>query len=387
MSEKFTKVTEKDVIEMNQNFEALKEMLDTKSTETGQDRERIEKLENQIDAIDVQIQRGVNGLETKSEDSVNDEYNKVFEKFLRKGFNDLDEMEKKTMISSNDTTGGFLTSPDKLSEFIDNVTEMSPIREIARNRKTSKNSVIIPVRNGDVTGGAWVSEIGTRSDLSNPTYKMLEIPVHELAGYVDVSVHNLDDSDYNLEQEIFENLREQFAVTEGGVFVSGNGVNKPQGILTNSDVGEVANGHASELQADALIDMYFELKTPYLRNAKFLLERASIKTIRKLKDGSGRYLWTPASTGDLAHGKGGLILDLPYVEAVDMPTIAANAYPIAIGDFSQGYMVVDREFMAIKRDDYTQMANRTVRFYAFRRVGGQVIKPEAIKKLKIATSV
>ena len=70
-----------------------------------------------------------------------------------------------------------------------------------------------------------------------------------------------------------------------------------------------------------------------------------------------------------------------------MPSIGANTYPILFGDFKQAYMIVDRTGLTIMRDELTQAASGTIRFYGFKRTGGQVIKPEAIKKLKIATSL
>ena len=379
------------VKELNQTFNQFKEVQERIENEvkeqgqaSGYNKEYIEKLENRIDELDVKLQRPEVSIETFDKADEEAEIKKVaFDKFMRKGFGALTEMEKKTMIASNDTTGGYLTSPEKDNEIIKNIVEMSPLRPAVRTRTTSKNALLIPKRTGNITGGQWTAEIGTRQDLGSITYGMEEIPTHELSGYVDVSVHNLEDSDFNLEAEVYNEISEQFAVTEGTAMVSGNAVGKLEGLLTNSSVGEVANGHASELQADALIDLIYEVKTPYVGNGTFVLERASIKAIRKLKDGAGNYLWTPA----LGVGRPSLVLERPYIEAPDMPTIAANAYPIIFGDLRQAYTLVDKKGIVFKRDEYTQMASGTVRFYGFKRVGGQVTKPEAIKKLKIATSV
>ena len=383
--------TKNQVTEINQLFNDFKEINERKDAEikklgeeSGETKEYIEKLENRIDELDVKLQRPESGIETFSKADEEAEVKKeAWLNYLRKGYDQLSDIEKKTMIASNDTTGGFLTSPEKIQEIIKNIVEMSPVRQVARVRTTSKNSVHIPKRTGNITGGYWVQEIGTRQDLGSITYGMEEIPAHELGGYVDVSQHNLDDSDYNLEQEIYSEIAEQYAVTEGTSFISGSGVNQPEGLLTNGDVGEVANGHATALQADALIDLIYEVKNPYVANSNFMMERATIKAVRKLKDGNGDYLWTPA----LGVGRPSLILERPYVEATDMPTIGANAYPILFGDFRQAYMIIDREAIAFTRDVTTQNLKRVVRILGFKRLGGQVIKPEAIKKLKIATSV
>ena len=75
----------------------------------------------------------------------------------------------------------------------------------------------------------------------------------------------------------------------------------------------------------------------------------------------------------------------PYIEATDMPDVGSNTYPVAFGDFRRGYMIVDRVALAILRDPYTQATSGTIRYIARRRVGGQVILAEAIRKQKCST--
>jgi len=72
------------------------------------------------------------------------------------------------------------------------------------------------------------------------------------------------------------------------------------------------------------------------------------------------------------------------VEATDMADVAANAYPVAFGDFRRGYMIVDRIALAVLRDPFTQATTGNVRYVARRRVGGQVILAEAIVKQKVS---
>jgi len=389
-------IEKKDLIEdINKKFEMLKETNDKRIAEEkkngealGETKEKLEKIEKAMEELDMQMKRAdivVETKESKEKEEVK-KANDIQVKFYRYGFDGLNEEErkymlaKKDMISSNNTTGGFLITPDSRNEIIKNIVEYSPVRQVARVTTTSKNEIKIPVRSGNITGGAWAGEVADRTDLGNITYGMLNIPVHTLTGYVDISRDNLDDSDFDLAREINMELAEQFGVTEGGVFLSGNGVNKPEGILSNSSVAEVVSGSASAITADGLYDLVFALKTYYTRNAMFMLERTTIRDIRKLKDGNGNYLWKPG----LADGSPASILGYRYVEATDMPTISANAYPVLFGDFKEGYQIVDRKMMTMERDDITQRLNNLVRFYATKRVGGQVRKAEAIKKLKIS---
>ena len=87
----------------------------------------------------------------------------------------------------------------------------------------------------------------------------------------------------------------------------------------------------------------------------------------------------------LENGVPNTILGYPYVEASDMPDIAGNAFPVIFGDFNRAYLIVDRVALAVLRDPFTQATTGNVRYIARRRVGGQVIQPEAIVKHKIST--
>ena len=75
-----------------------------------------------------------------------------------------------------------------------------------------------------------------------------------------------------------------------------------------------------------------------------------------------------------------LLLGYPVAESEDMPDIAADAMAIAFGDFSRGYLIVDRAGIRVLRDPYS--AKPYVLFYTTKRVGGGVQDFEAIKLLK-----
>jgi HK97 family phage major capsid protein len=181
---------------------------------------------------------------------------------------------------------------------------------------------------------------------------------------------------------------------ENTAFVSGNGNKKPRGFLTyaagtpSSSTFSVieqlptgaAGAFASTNPGDAMINLVYSLKAPYREKAVFMMKRATLAEVRKLKDGQGNYLWQP----DFQLKQGGTLLGFNVVEAEDMPAIAANSLSIAFGDFKAGYQIVDRQGIRILRDSFT--AKPYVKFYTTKRVGGDVVNFEAIKLLKFAVS-
>jgi HK97 family phage major capsid protein len=240
--------------------------------------------------------------------------------------------------------------------------------------------VIIPRRTGRPTGG-WVGETESRP-ATGSTYGQAEIPIDEFACYVDVSNKLLEDAAVDVAAEVAFDVAEEFGRGEGAAFVAGDGAKKPLGFMSDANVSYTAGGDASVILADGLIDLFYALAPFYRQRAVWMLNGSTLAAIRKLKDGIGNYLWMPG----LVAGQPETILGRPAVEAVDMPDVAGNAYPVVFGDFSTGFRIYDRVALSLIRDPYTQATVGLTRFHARRRVGGRVVRAEAIRKLKIATS-
>ncbi|MGE3741409.1 MAG: phage major capsid protein, partial [Geminicoccaceae bacterium] len=253
---------------------------------------------------------------------------------------------------------------------------------LVRVRSTGSKSIMLPKRTGQFAARR-VGEQETRSETTGLTWGMIEIVAPEMCALIDISRQNLEDSAFDLEAELRLEADEQFAVKEGAEVVSGTGVNQCEGFLTNNDVGTTVSGSAASVadadgQADGILTLKHSIKTAYTRNASWALNRTTLGSVRKLKDGNKQYIWMPG----LALGKPNTIDGDPYVEVPDMPSEGANTYPIAYGDFARAYTLVDRLAMSLQRDNLTQATSGNVRFLFWKRVGGAVTLAEAIRKLK-----
>jgi len=298
---------------------------------------------------------------------------KVFDTWLRKGKDAMSPEEVKVLTVANDNTAGYLAPPEYVREIIKGIVEISPVRSLARVRSTTNRSIQVPKRTGEFAA-QWVAEQGARTETTGYAVGLEEIPAHEYYAMVDISEQELEDSVFNLEAEMNAEFVEQFAKAEGTAFVSGNGVGKPQGLLENANVNNVAKGGGA-LDADSLISAAHNVKAEYTRNGTFLMNRSTVSAVRKLKDGANQYVFQP---GLYQMGVGSNILGHPIVEATDMPDVGGGAKPVLFGDFRRGYMIVDRINLSIMRDPFTQASSGNVRYLARRRVGGQVILPEAL---------
>jgi HK97 family phage major capsid protein len=364
---------------VNKVLDELRASVDTrlKAVETKADSS---KLVDRLDKLEARLNRpaGTTGTaETKAENELE---RKAFTGFLRSGREALVADEVKSLRVADDTSGGYLAPAQFVAEVDKKLVEFSPVRQAARVGTTSAGSVILPKRTGRPTAN-WVGETEDRTGTES-TYGQAEIPVHEAACYVDVSQRLLEDAAVNVEAEVAFDLAEEYGRLEGAAFVNGDGVKKPTGFMADAGIQSTFNGHATDLKADGLIDLLYSLPATYRQRGAWMMNGTTLATVRKLKDGQGNYLWQPA----FQSGEPATILGRPVIEAIDMPDIQANAFPIIFGDWATAYRIFDRLALSILRDPYSQATKGLVRFHARRRVGGSVVRAEALRKLKIAVA-
>lgn len=304
----------------------------------------------------------------------------ALDKYMRKGKDALSPEEMKLLTVGDSVEAGFLTSTDIETEITKKITEVSPIRQWARVRTTGRKSVTINNRT-DLVVGFWTPETVTVTE-SNSKYGQDEVPVRKLSVLSRISQEDLDDSDFNMEAEMNGDVGEEFAQKEGAGFVNGDTTKKePEGFLTNTAIPTITSAGAGAINADDLIDLKATPKSGYSEapRAAFFMNRATRAIVRKLKDVDGQYLWTPS----LIQGTPAMFDGSPVVEVPDMPNVNTGAKAVSFGDWSRGYVVVDRKGLTVLRNPFTEDAEDLVRFTYRKRVTGGVRLPEALASLVI----
>lgn len=322
------------------------------------------------------------------------EHAKAFNTFFRKGPDaGLRELEAKASLNtSSDPDGGYVV-PEETESTIDRVLgTVSNVRSVARTMTISAPTYKKLVNMGGANSG-WVGEKDSREETSTPNLREIAIEAQEIYANPAATQTLLDDSRIDIAAWIADEVSIEFAEQEGAAFVSGDGNKKPRGFLDYDKVANAshawgktgfvtsgkASGFADTAPADALIALYYALKSGYRNNATWMLSDAVVETVRKFKDGQGNYLWAaPAAAGGVP-----TILNKPVVTDDNMPALGANNFPVAFGDFNRAYLIIDRAGIRVLRDPYTNKPY--VMFYTTKRVGGGMTNFEALKLLKIAT--
>lgn len=349
---------------LTSSVDARIKAVETKSADAGKLADRLDKLEAKANRLPASNDNQPDaGLETKA-----------FTDFLRSG-----QIDQKALTVANDAPNYVLAPEDRASEFIRNLVEFSPVRAIADVKSAGSHTVILPKRLS-VTNAKWKGE-AVASEASEPTFGEMEIAIKELNTHVDISNWLLEDAQ-NVESEVRLALAEDFGAKEGLAFVNGNAAVEPKGFMTEAGIAQSLNGHATNLSADALISLMYALPAIYRNRGTWAMNGTTLAAIRKLKDGQGNYLWQPSYQA----GQPETILGRPVVELIDMPDIAANAFPVMFGDFKAGYRIYDRIELAVRPNPYLLATEGMVRFHARRRVGAGVVRTDVFRKLKMATA-
>ena len=325
-------------------------------------------LTARLDKIETKMNRPGAAEEKQGDDTAR----AAFTEYLRGG-----ALDAKALTTASDTANHVLAPEQIESEFIRDLVEFSPIRQIADVRSAVAGKVILPKRTS-VTNALWVGETANRTG-SEPAFDQAEIDMKELATFVDMSLQLAEDS-ANVLTEVNLALAEDFGQKESAAFVNGSLALEPSGFMTDADILTTDNGHVSAVDPDALVAMMYALPATYRNAGTWVMNGTTLGIIRTLKDGDGRYLWQPSYQA----GQPETILGRPVVEAVDMPDIAADAEPIIFGDFKRGYRIYDRLSLAVLADPYTMRTAGQMRYHARRRVGAGVVRPTAFRKLVMA---
>lgn len=324
------------------------------------------------------------------------EYAARFDTYFRRG-DGGDQLNalavRAAMTTTSDPDGGYLV-PVQMEEAVGRVlATVSVMRQLAQVQTISAASYKKLMSLGGA-GAGWVGETEARSETATPRLVEMEFAPGEIYAKPRASQTLLDDARVDLEAWLAGEVSTSFAEQEGAAFITGNGVKKPRGLL---DYDKVANGNyawgslgfiisggsagfASAAPWQALQDVIGALKTGYRANATWLGNRLTMSAVMKFKDVEDRPIWQPS----LQAGQPATLMGYPAAEDDNMPDVGAGAFPLAFGDFRQGYLIVDRLGVRVLRDPFS--AKPFVEFYTTKRVGGGVQNFEAIKLLKIAAS-
>jgi HK97 family phage major capsid protein len=358
--------------EFNQEVVSKMEMAKKASEEAN---ERAKAMEQELLAF------GKSG--GKKGDYKNTPEYKALQLYAQKGEARMDSESKALLRSDDNADGGYMVMPEMDNMIIKNITEISPVRSVARVRTVGKKTLTIPTRK-TIPTATYEGEAASGDD-SQSTYGSESLTCYRLTTTVPFTMDLLMDSSFDLESNIMQDVSEAFAFTEGNKFVLGTGAKQPEGFLSAAaGIPTKETAANTTIDGDDLIKLTGELKVGYM--PMFAFNRRSLAFFRTLKGNDGQFIWQP----NLAEGAPSTLAGERYVLFEDMPNIfdpetgnfITGNKPVVYADFTRGYTITDRTGMEMIRDPYSQKRNNIIELTFHKYNHGQVVLKEAFVALE-----
>lgn len=352
-------------------------------------------VNTELEAIKKEISSLKNPVNMAANEDKNTAYEKQFRNYIQKGEFIRDDpvsppISGNTGVNAN---GGYLV-PDGLDKrVVELLGVMSVIRRNASIITPEGNKYERPYKKTGITSG-WVGETTARTQTDAQTYDMISAELGELYAFPMYTQRFLADSWYNVTEAFIRDLALSFTDKEEEAFISGNGTNKPKGILTYTmstandksrdwnNIQMVKSGSATDITLDSLIKIKDSLNVAYRSNAKWFMNTNTYTALQSLlKDLDGRRVF---GSVDVSTNAPTLLLGYPIEIDDYLPDVAANANPVLFGDMRSAYAVLDRPGIGVVRDELTNKPY--IGMYSIKRVGGLIQDYRAIKVLNIAVN-
>jgi len=315
------------------------------------------------------------------------EYSRAFENYIRYGNNapqkDIELVRTQTRAQSvgTDSEGGYTSSDSLNTQVIETMLDYSGIRQVATILNTSRGEKIEFITNDDTSNtGALLAENAQDSE-QDLVFGTKQLDAYKYTSrIIRVPIELLQDSEINMNAYIGKKFGQRLGRIENTHMTTGTGSSQPNGVMTAATVGVTA-ASASAYTFDELYDLQHSIDPAYRKkDSKWMMDDATLKAIRKLKDSNNLYLWNP---GDPRAGIAGTIAGHEYVINNDCATAAANALTIAYGDFKE-YVIRDTMGITMRRLVERYADYHQVGFVAIKRMDGELMDTAAVKTMKMA---
>ncbi len=309
-----------------------------------------------------------------------DAYRDAFWKLMRA--TDRLNYDVRDALQVGELSEGGYTVPDEFErQLIQGLEDENIMRGLVHKITTSSGDRKIPLVTSK-GAAAWVEEEAEIPE-SDDAFGQVTLGAHKVASMIRISEELLHDSAFDLAGYITNEFARRVGAAEEEAILIGNGTHKPTGLLHDTLGAElgVTAASATVLTADELIDLQHSVKSGYRRKARWVMNDAIVKLLRRLKDANGQYLWSPG----LLAGQPDTLLNQQVLVSNYMPLPAAGKKVILYGDFSY-YWLADREGRSIQRLNELFAQKDQVGFKVTQRVDGRLILREAVKCLQMKTA-
>lgn len=373
---------------------ATRKLVEDKNASWGPESQEVyDKNLRELDDIKAQIDRAETVLARIADDrrdeqllnviaggvkKVDNAVRQIFDKFLRNDDRQISAADwqqiNNTMSTTTGSEGGFTVPTEVAQSVADALKSLGGMRAVSTVIQSADGADMnFPTSDGTAEEGEILAQNTPANDL-DPTFGTVLIPTYNFSSkVVTVPYQLLQDSAIDISLFVDARLNQRISRITNKMFTVGTGTSQPRGITVASTLGKTgATGQTTTVIVDDLIDLEHSVDFAYREggNCKWMMNDATFKVIKKLKDSTGRPIFAPGYDG-LGKAMPDTILGYPVVINNHMAVMAANARSILFGDFSY-YIIRDVVgSVIIQRYDDSAYAKKAQRgFHMWMRSGG-----------------
>jgi HK97 family phage major capsid protein len=223
--------------------------------------------------------------------------------------------ELRTLVPSSNTVGQSFY--DQVFEIAQLVGPMLTVSEVFNT--TSGENLVIPTVTATSTSGS-VAAAGTISE-SNPTFSSITLGAEKYGALVQVAQELVTDAGFDISSYLAQQLGTSLGLKVNDVLTT----------KLSAAAGSVVRGTATNFAAqyEDLIDLVYGIAdgARVLPGLGFQMSKTGIAAARKLKDGSGAYIWTDSAVP----GQPATLLGYPVFENPNIAAVGTAAKSVLFG--------------------------------------------------------
>jgi len=301
-----------------------------------------------------------------------------------------DGWEKKLLQEAIGAVGGFLVPVAYRPEMFEKAYESAIVRPRATVIPMTTVQLQMPSMDQTINPAApksafmagtvfqWIEEATEKPEVEM-LFKLIDLIVHEYAGWIPVSNNLIADSVISLEALIRAHFVKTAVAYEDWHFLNGSGVGQPQGVITAGATIQNTRTGAGIVWAD--ISGILHAFQPGA-NGVWVINHCCLEEILALQDTATNYMWIP----NMRDGVPERLMGYPIIWTEKVPALGSKG-DIGLYDFSY-YLIGDREAPTVDSDTSERFRYNQTTFRLSARVDG---KPWLTAPVKImpagATSI
>lgn len=306
--------------------------------------------------------------------------------YLRKGMN-LNAQElvmvQNAMSTTTGSEGGFTVPTEIAAMVIDALKAFGGMRQVATIiRSSSGNDWQYPASDGTSETGEIVGQ-NAAATTGEITFTQVPLVTYKYSSKkIALPWELVQDSVIDIVAFVVNRLATRLGRITNTHFTVGTGSSQPFGIVARATSGKVGTtGQTTTVIYDDLVDLEHSVDPAYRGRAQYMMNDASVKVLRKIKDSQNRPIFVPGyEAGAVVNGGApDTLMGRNIIVNQDMAVMAANAKSIIFGDFSL-YTIRDVMSAEVRRfDDSAFALNGQVGFCGWQRCGGNLLDTAGVK--------